>query len=182
MRAGGRVNRSVVWVGVLVLSFLPVPVAGQEPAELDEHLRFLEPLIGPLWEGGFLGEGADLVISLHFEPVLSGRAVKYTREAAELGYVSETHLYWSPVRKEVIFLTLNTRGIVGEGAVSFEDGAIVLRGVDQWPDGSVESRTVWQLDEDGVLRDTFTRLEGGEWVQGHVQEFRARGVGALDGR
>ena len=183
MRVRGQTNRSFVWIGFLVFSFLPAPVAAQSTAELDEHLRFLEPLIGPVWEGGFVGEeAADLVISLRFEPVLSGRAVKYTRVAAELGYVSETHFYWSPAREEVRFLALNTRGIVGGGAVSVQDGAIVLHGVDQWPEGSVESKTVWQLDEEGVLKDTFTRVEGGTWVQGHVQEFIARGIRATGGQ
>jgi hypothetical protein len=46
--------------------------------------------------------------------------------------------------------------------------------VDQWPGGSIESRTLWYLDENGVLRDTFTRLEDGHWVPGHVQEFIAK--------
>jgi hypothetical protein len=96
---------------------------------------------------------------------------------AELGYLSETHFYWSPSRGEVRFLALNSRGIVGEGVASVQDGAIVLRGVDQWPESSTESRTVLQLDEEGVLRDTFSRMEEGEWVPGHVQEFVARSRG-----
>ena len=162
-------------IGFLFFFFLPAPVAAQNTTELDEHLQFLAPLIGPLWEGGFVGEeAADLGISLRFEAVLAGRAVKCTREAREVAYESETQFYWSPAREEVLFLSLNTRGIVGGGTVSVQDGAIVLHGVDQWPEGSVESKTVWQLDEEGVLKDTFARVEGDVWVQGHVQEFIAR--------
>ncbi|MGD2123330.1 MAG: hypothetical protein PVJ76_16375, partial [Gemmatimonadota bacterium] len=162
-------------MGALACSFLPVSGAAQSADELDENIRFLAPLMGHLWEGGFVGEhSGDLVISLRFEPVLAGKAVRYTREVASLDYVSETHFFWSPVREEVLYLALNSRGIVGEGVVSMQDGAIVLLGVDQWPEQSVESRTVLELDEDGILRDTFFRKDGGEWVRGHVQEFTVR--------
>jgi hypothetical protein len=159
---------------------MPASAAAPNIAELDEHLQFLEPLIGQQWEGGYVGGDApDLVISLRFEPVLAGKAVKYTREVPELGFVSEIHFYWSPNREEVLFLGLNSRGIVEEGVASMQDGAIALSGVDHWPEGSVESKTVWHLGENGVLRDTYTRMEDGEWVPGHVQEFIAKsGVGA----
>jgi hypothetical protein len=168
-------KRAVAWAGILGCSFFAASPTGPDLAGLDEHLRFLEPLIGRQWEGGFVGEETpDVVISLRFEPVLEGRAVKYTREVAALGYASETRFYWSPSRDEVLFLELNSRGIVGEGVASIQDGAIVLRGVDQWPGGSMESKTVLHLDAVGVLRDTFTRMEDGEWVPGHIQEYTAK--------
>jgi len=158
------------------------PIDAQPVAELDDHLLILEPLLGHLWEGGYVGgNDADLVISLRFEPVLAGKAVRYTREVPELGYSSETRFFWDPGREEVRFLALNSRGIVGEGVVSMQDGAIVLLGVDQWPEGSIESRTVLRLDEDGVLTDTYSRREGGEWVPGHIQEFVARRQGGAGG-
>jgi hypothetical protein len=166
------------WIGLLACTLLATSAAAQSTAELDEHLRFLEPLMGQRWEGGFVGDNAPaIVISLRFEPALAGRAVRYTREVAERDYTSETLFYWSPNREATLFLSLNSRGIVGEGVASMEDGAIVLRGVDYWPDGSYESRTVWQIDPQGALRDTFTRMENGQWVPGHVQEFTAKGGG-----
>lgn len=174
-------NRALAWTGLLACCLLPALVEAQDVGELDDHLRFLEPLVGQIWEGGFTeGDGAGLVISLRFEPVLSGRAVKYTREAAELGYVGETHFYWSPGREEVLFLALNSRGIVGEGVASMQDGAIVLEGVDHWPDGNtIEYRKLWHFDDEGVLKDTYTRKEDGEWVLGHIQEFIAKdGLGS----
>jgi hypothetical protein len=165
-------NRVFLCTGFLACAFLPPPAATQDVDNLDDHLRFLKPLMAHPWEGGFVGGDApDLTISLRFESVLAGKAVKYTREVADLDYISETHFYWNPSREEVLFLALNTRGIVGEGVVSMQDGAIVLRGVDQWPESSIESRTVLRLDGEGVLRDTFSRKEGGEWVPGHIQEF-----------
>lgn len=177
-------KRDLTWKGSLACCFLPALAGGQDVSELDDHLRFLEPLMTHMWEGGFTeGDGAGLVISLRFEPVLSGRAVKYTRDAPELGYVGETHFYWSPSREEVLFLALNSRGIVGEGVVSMQDGTIVLEGVDCWPEGnSIEYRRLWHIDEAGVLKDTYHRKEDGEWVLGHLQEFIAKNGRGFAGR
>lgn len=171
-------RRTLALTAILACSFPPVSSAAQDAEKLDSHLRFLEPLMGHMWEGGFVGEDSpDLVISLRFEPVLAGKAVRYTREVPDLGYSSETHFYWDPGRKEVLFLALNSRGIVGRGVASVRDGSIVLLGVDQWPESSNESRTVLQIEPEGVLRDTFFRKEGEDWVRGHVQEFTARTQG-----
>lgn len=165
-------KHSFAWILILTLSFLPDISIASDSIELDARLIFLKPLIGQHWEGGYVGDDApDLMISLRFEPVLSGKAVKYTREAAEVGFFSETHFYWSPNRKEVLFISLNSRGIVGEGVVSLQDGDILLLGENHLPEGSMEFKTLLHLDEDGVLKDTFTRREKGEWVHGHFQEF-----------
>ena len=82
LRGSIWMKRAFVWTGILACSFLPAFAYEPDVAELDPHLRFLEPLIGHQWEGGYVGEGAsDLVISLSFEAVLEGKAVKYTRSA-----------------------------------------------------------------------------------------------------
>ena len=184
LRGRIRMRRASICMALLGCCFLPALAGAQDPGELDEHLRFLEPLMTHTWEGGFTeGDGAGLVISLRLEPVLSGRAVKCTREVAELGYVGETHFYWSPIREEVLFLALNSRGIVGEGVLSVRDEAIVLEGVDHWPDGtSIEYRKLWQIDDEGVLKDTYHRKEDGEWVLGHIQAFIAKDRLGLAGR
>jgi hypothetical protein len=62
-------------------------------------------------------------------------------------------------------------GIVEEGVVTAENGRIVLRGRSQRPDKTTEFKTMLEIDQKGTLRDRFLRMEGGEWVQGHVQEF-----------
>ena len=161
-----------------ILIVLPLMVAYSsmpESAELDEHLRFLEPLIGPEWVGGYVGEDApDIVITLSFEPILEGKAVRYTREAAAVGFVSEAHFYWSPNRDEVLFINLNNRGMVGEGVVKSEGENVVLRGESHSLDGTVGFKTLLHIDATGVLRDTYMRNEDGQWVQGHYQEFVAR--------
>ena len=141
-------------------------------AELDEHLLFLEPLIGTNWTGGYVGEDPpDLQIVLHCESILGGKAVKYSREAAAVDFANETHFYWSPDRDKVLFLSLNNRGIVGKGVVELQGESIVLRGESHGSDGSVEFKTIMSVDATGQLKDTFSRKKNGEWVQGHYQEF-----------
>jgi hypothetical protein len=173
---GGKMKTRVFFgIMISVLFLVPDFSYASDPGELDEHLLFLEPLISHEWEGGYVGEDVpEFVISLKFEPVLAGRAVKYTREVPALGYVSETHFYWSPNREEVLFIALNSRGIVGEGTVSVQDGDVVFQGENHWEDGTKEFKTILHRDGEGILRDTFMGKEDGEWVQGHIQEFAAK--------
>ena len=114
-------------------------------------------------------------ISIGYTPAtrefLAGKAVKYTREAPEVDFFSETHFFWCPDRNKILFITLNNRGNVGEGVVLLQDGEILLQGENHRPEGPLAYITRWNLDPGGVLKDTFMRKEKGEWVQGHVQEF-----------
>ncbi len=168
----GSVERLAIAVLVLWGSIISPSAA----VELDEHLGFLQPLIGTDWVGGYVGPDApDLEISLRFEPILDGRAVAYAREAEAAEFSALTHFYWSPDRGEVLFLSLNNRGMVEEGIAEFEGGGVVLRGESHRTDGSTEFETTLEIVEGGTLRDTFLRRKNGEWVQGHVQEFVAGG-------
>ena len=159
-------------LAVFAFSLLSVLAPVSNGAELDEHLLFLEPLIDTNWTGGYVGEDPpDIEIVLHFEVILGGKAVKYSRDAAAADFSNETHFYWSPNRGEVLFISLNNRGIVGEGVAELQGESIVLRGQNYWPGGSVEFKTLLNYDATGVLKDTFSRKENGEWVRGHHQEF-----------
>jgi len=158
----------------IALLILLGPVLSSSAAELDEHLEFLKPLIGKEWVGGFVGsESSDIQIVLRFEQVLDGRAVRYVREVEAADFSGLTQFYWNPGRGEVCFISLNNRGIVGEGVVSTVDGKIVLLGKSHRQDKTTEFKTILEIDPKGTLRDTFLRMENSEWVQGHLQEFVA---------
>ncbi len=162
------------WLAVL----LGVSVSCSSPSlaqETDEHLSFLRPLLGVNWVGGYVGEGSpDLEIVLHFEPILDGNVIRYTREAAGANFTCVTHFYWDAGRRELRFLSLNNRGIVEEGVAESESGKIILRGESHRPDRTVEFETILEIDEHGTLRDRFLRMQDGKWVTGHVQEFVAK--------
>jgi hypothetical protein len=162
----------------VVIALLPLFVSlssSSLAAELDEHLQFLEPLIGEEWVGGYVGSGpSDIQIALLFEQVLGGNAVRYVREVEAVGFSGLTHIYWNPGREEVCFISLNNRGIVDEGVVTVEGGRIVLRGKSHRSSKTIEFKTTLEIDPKGTLRDTFLRMEYGKWVQGHLQEFVAK--------
>lgn len=160
----------------MVLSlFLVANVPSAALAELDVHLEFLSPLFDKDWTGGYAGPDApDIEISLRFEPILGGKAVRYLREAEAADFTAQTFFYWDQGRGEVRFLSLNNRGIVEEGVVSEQEGRIILRGKSSRPAETIEFRTILEITPDGVLRDDYKRLEEGEWVKGHIQEFRPR--------
>jgi hypothetical protein len=140
--------------------------------DLDARLRFLQPLMETDWSGGYVGPDApDLKIDLHFESILDGNAVKYSREAAKANFSAVTHFYWHEGRDAVCFTILCNRGVVGEGTAHAEDGRIVMLGKNYWPDKMTEFRTILEIDGEGVLKDTYQLLEDGAWVKGHKQEF-----------
>jgi hypothetical protein len=155
----------------LLLSLIP-PHSTPQAGTLDEHLRFLEPLLGTEWVGGYVGpEAPALEIVLGFSVMLDGRVVEYVREAAEADFSSVTQFFWNPAREEICFLSLDNRGTVGEGVVSVVEGKIVLLGQSHRSDGTIEFKTTWEVDANGNLTDTFQRMEDGRWVQGHLQQF-----------
>lgn len=163
--------RSFVLSAALLVSLSSSSLAD----EADESLQFLQPLIGKEWIGGYVGADApDITISLHFESILDGKSVRYVREAEAANFSAVTHFYWNAGRKEVCFLSLNNRGIVAEGVVKNDGGRIVMQGKSYRPNSTTEFKTTLEIDAKGVLRDTFLRMEGEEWVQGHVQEFVAK--------
>jgi len=167
-------NEFILRLFFTVLALMSLLSSSLQAAGLDENLYLLEPLIGVDWVGGYIGsEAPDLEISLRFEQILNGKAVRYTRVAAAADFTSETHFYWNPASGEICFISLNSRGVVGEGTVLSEESGIVLSGSNHWPDRTTETRTILEIDSDGSLQDTFTRKEDGEWVQGHLQHFRA---------
>ncbi len=150
-------------------------------SELDENLLFLTPLIGIDWVGGYIGEDTcDLKIALRFDPILDGSVVEYTREVPDADYSSVTHIFWDPLLKAVRFLSLNNRGIVGEGTVSVDGDEMTFQGEDHQPTGLKEFKTVLSISGSGTLKDLFLRKEKGKWIQGHIQEFTGSQRGMCD--
>lgn len=139
---------------------------------LGEHMELLKPLVGAGWIGGYAGsEDVDIEIELRWQPNLDGKAVRYIREAVSLDYRAETQFYWNSSRGEVAFLSLDNEGNVGTGVAVADSTGIVLIGISHGADQDMEYKTTFEILSHGRLRDTFLRMENGEWVRGHVQEF-----------
>jgi hypothetical protein len=157
---------------VFVLLSLLFHFSTTQAGELDEHLKFLEPLLSKKWVGGYVGsESPDIELVLNFEKILDGRVVQYIREADAVGFSSLTHFFWNPGREEICFISLNNKGMVGEGVVHVVDGKIILTGKSHRQGKTTEFRTTLEIESGGTLSDTFERMEDGKWVQGHLQQF-----------
>lgn len=139
-------------------------------AELDEHLIILEPLMETQWLGGYIDD-QDIQIQLDFTSILNGKAIQYVRKAESVNYSAITHFYWDPDLNELCFVALNSRGIVEKGSVKTEAGKIILSGTSAWSDRTMTIKTILEIDSHGKLKDSFYRMERGQWTLGHVQEF-----------
>ena len=168
-------KRRTGWAFLVTLAFLAMASSYSMAADLDENLQLLQPLMGKDWVGGYVGPDApDIEILLNFEQILGGKAVKYTRKAEAANFEAVTHFYWIQEKGEVHFINLNNRGIVEEGVAKVVEGTLVLYGKSYWTDRTMEFKTTWSIDSEGTLTDTYTRMENGEWVPGHVQEFEEK--------
>lgn len=156
---------------IVMLSLL-FPFSHSLAGDIDENLKFFEPLLGKQWTGGYVGsDSPEIEIVLSYEKILDGQAVKYVRKADAVNFSSLTHFFWNPGRKEVSFITLNNKGIVEEGIVKVTESRIILTGTSHRPNQSIEFKTILEIESNGTLKDSFQRMVNGKWVQGHLQQF-----------
>jgi len=144
-------------------------------AELEEHLDFLQPFLNTTWVGGYVDspQDSDIQVTMRWDPILEGKVVRRTIDVPAIPYAAETYFYWDRQEERVAFLTLNTRGITSSGTAAKDGRTVTLRGRIFWPERIMEFRTVVEVLADGKLKDLYYRLENGEWIQGHHQEFSA---------
>jgi hypothetical protein len=163
---------SLLAVSAVLFSCLAPPAQAERPPDLAENLAFLEPLLAHGWTGGFVGENApDLEITLHYEAMVEGMAVRYTRVAKDADYNAEMFFYWDPSDKIVRFLMFDNKGNVAKGTVDAKGSRFVLNGESHRSDRIVEYKNVFEVLADGRLRDTYTPVNLGPEAHGHVQEF-----------
>lgn len=167
--------RTVHGQRAFVLALAIVAGTASAPAEdLDESLDFLQPLLNKTWVGGYVDSSdRDLEITMRWEPILGGKAVRRTVDVPALQFSGETYFYWDRNEERVAFLMLNTRGLTSTGTAAQDGRAVTLRGKTYWPDRVMDFRAVVEVLPDGKLKDLFYRMENGEWVEGHHQEFVA---------
>jgi hypothetical protein len=143
--------------------FTGLALAGDD---LDERLQFLEPLIETHWVGRFT-DGPDVAHECRWKPDLDGRAVRYTKEVAELEFSVDGFYYWDSADGRVEFFTLTSNGFVSQGVVSTEGERIVLIGTSVSAERATEFKMTFEVGSDGRLHDRFYRHSGTEWPLGH---------------
>jgi len=157
--------------------------ASAQAEDLEESLGFLQPLLNETWVGGYVNSpDRDLEITMRWESILGGKAVRRTIDVPALHFSGETYFYRDLKEERVAFLMPNAKGITSSGTAVKDGRTVTLRGRTYWPDRVMEFRTVVELLPDDRLTDLFYRMENGEWVQGHHQEFVAVPPGRGDKR
>jgi hypothetical protein len=146
-------------------------------ATLDPEgpFRPLYPLLERTWTGHFVSEYPEEAAWEHivrWETILEGQAVRFRKEVPEHGFRQEVTYAWSPREERFVFQALTDRGQLSVGTVWFEDGMMVLEGVNHYETPVREFRQTFRLRPDGVLEDRFYRREEERWVQGHLIEYR----------
>lgn len=164
-------TRFVFCAAVTVACVASLSQAEDRPS-IDKKLAFLEPFLAHDWTGGYIGEDApDLEIVLHYEAMVEGKAVRYTRVAEDVNYNAEMFFFWDPADEVVLFLMFDNKGNLSKGTVEENDTGFVLHGKSHRPSRIVEYENAFEILADGRMRDTYTPLNLGPDEHGHVQEF-----------
>jgi len=144
---------------------------------LAPELELLRPLLGPPRVGSYIDSApGELEMTVQWEPVHDGNAVRFTKTVPEADFSMETLYYWSQLEDRIGFLTISNRGSIARGDVRRdEDGSIVLSGLEASVDHETEFRTTFTVLPDGTVRDVFERFEERRFVRGHVIEYRLHG-------
>jgi hypothetical protein len=166
-----RFTFAVIALAIGAVSSSAVALAEGQPT-LDDKLAFLEPLLAHDWTGAFVGDDApDLVIKMHWEAMVDGKAVRYTRIADAVDFHAETFFYVDPQADLVSYFGFDSKGNVTGGTVEARGDSVVITGTSHRPDRTVEYENVFVILPDGRVRDIFTPLNLDPGARGHVQEF-----------
>lgn len=159
-----RLTASMAILPALLLGTMsPSAVSAQE---LRDELRIFEALLGAAWEGRFENVDEPVGLSMSWEIVLGGTAVRMNGRSA--GMTRTNVYYWDPAERAVAYLALSSNGFVGTGVVTREDSALVFAGRQVWPDGDTrDTMSRWEFLPDGGIRIVGYGKEGEEWVPGH---------------
>gem|GEM_PF-2470714 len=151
--------------------------AALQRATLDPEgqFRLFYPLLGRPWTGHFVSEHPEEAAWNHivrWEPILEGQSFRFHKEVPEHDFHQEVTYAWSTREERFVFQALTDRGQLSNGTMRFEEGMLVLEGVNHYETPVREFRQTFRLRPDGVLEDRFYRREGDRWVQGHLIEYR----------
>jgi prepilin-type processing-associated H-X9-DG protein len=156
------------WMILVTLLAATVVSPAAADGNLEEHLLGFKPLLAKRWIGHYSPDSEGLTHLLSVEVILSGRAIRLSKEVPEIGYSSEMLIFWNPATSTVELLSLTSNGHVNRGTVLFTDGSVELH---MWKDGRTETpqtRLVFKLGTDGSLYDEFFRQTTDGWQLGHL--------------
>jgi len=150
------------------------PAAAQRP-KLNERLSVFAPFIGPTWAGSIPDDPRMGEITLKWEVLLNGFAVRLRRNVLKFDHWLETTYFWDPSSEKIAFLALSNNGAVIKGFVIGRGNELISEGDQRGPDVNRKSRRIYKLNKEGKLfeDDQFRSSDIDEWRQTHVSVFAA---------
>jgi len=140
---------------------------------LNENLKILEPLLCKNWVGDMKSPDGkqSFRVSLSYEPIWNGDAVKFSRSNPERKTFSEGYFYWDVNEKKIVFLSVSNRGGSMKADVCIEDGKITLKGITTLQNITYDYKNTFEFTSDGKMIDRWFQNASGSWDAGHVVEF-----------
>jgi len=156
---------------------IALPQAGEAPEKqaprLDDRLSILKPFIGPTWLGSIPSDSRMGEITLRWEVLLNGFAVRLSRHVLKFDHWLETIYFWDESSQKIAYLALSNNGVVIKGFAVVQGDQLVSEGDQRGPDVNRRVRRIYKLDKDGKLYedDQFRNSDADEWRRTHVSVF-----------
>jgi hypothetical protein len=162
-------------ISLLAIVILGVLLARPLQAQaLQDNLSFLAPLVGGAWEGQMRlpPDGKKTAtVSLRFELMWDGAAVKYARSVPDLKFAQEGYVYWDADAKKACLFALDSRGDARTGDVALFEGQVTVTGRMAMQGKTFDYKNTFAIGSDGKLTDRWFQNALGTWQPGHVIEF-----------
>jgi hypothetical protein len=141
---------------------------------LNEKLKFLEPMLGNIWEGEMKSPDGtkSFKVTLSYEAIWNGEVIKFSRYNPELKYFTEGYIYWDDETSKVTFFSVSSRGGASMADITIEEGKITLKGQLTMRDKTFDYKNTFEFTPDGKMIDRWFQNAFGPWQSGHVIEFK----------
>lgn len=148
----------------------------KQATKLSEGLSVFEPFIGPTWAGSIPNDPRMGEITLKWEVLLNGHAVRLRRTILNSDHRLETTYYWDETAGKIAFLALSSNGVIIKGFVTVLGNELISEGLQRGPEVDRTSRRTYRLDKDGKLYedDQFRNADADEWRRTHISAFVAK--------
>jgi hypothetical protein len=140
---------------------------------LDERLSILKPFIGKTWGGSIPNDSRMGEITLKWDVLLNGYAVRLKRNILNSDHWLKTTYYWDESSGKIAYLALSNNGFVIKGYIAGQEAGFISEGDQRGPDVNRKVRRIYRLDKDGKLYedDLFRNSDAEEWRRIHVSVF-----------
>ncbi len=137
-----------------------------------DTFKMFNNMVGSTWEGHYVdSEDSALTHYISWEYCLDSSYVKQIKEVPDVGFKMETYYYWDYENNQISSLSLLNKEMISVGVVKELNEKIVIFSKTYFPNGKNESKTVFEIDDNGILNDYFFRKKSDRWIRGHLIKY-----------